>query len=358
MSGGSARKTRCILVFRVGQLGDTLISLPALSVIRQRHPDHCLVLLTETQPAASGYVSAWDVLRPTGWFDDAMFYTPAKNAVQKLITMFSLARRIRALGPEMVYDLAPERTGRQARRDRFFFRRLARVKDYRGGGFLNKPPKNAQDILSRIEPEWRRLLRAIGGETENIAFQWRIPDEEMHHAREQFQREGIGEDARVLAVGPGSKMPAKRWPLERFRELGRRLLAADPGLHLLVVGGKEDAVLGEELSAAWGKRAHNFAGRLSVYGTAAALQRCVAYLGNDAGAMHLAAMAGIPCVAFFSARDYPGQWEPYGTGHVVLRHETDCAGCMLMICPYDNKCLKLISTDEAERAVRSIVTVH
>src|SRR3990167_6746815 len=138
MSGGSARKTRCILVFRVGQLGDTLISIPAISVIRRRHPGHRLILLTETQPAASGYVSAWDVLRPTGWFDDAMFYTPTKNAAQKLITMFSLARRIRALGPEMVYDLAPERTGRQARRDRFFFRRLARVKDYRGGGVLNK----------------------------------------------------------------------------------------------------------------------------------------------------------------------------------------------------------------------------
>jgi ADP-heptose:LPS heptosyltransferase len=327
-------------------------------VIRQRHPDHCLVLLTETQPAASGYVSSWDVLRPTGWFDEVMFYTPARSAAQRLATMLSLARRIRALGPEMVYDLAPERTGRQARRDRFFFRWLAGVKDYRGGGFLDKPPKNAQGVLPRIEPEWKRLMRVIGAETESIDFQWRLPDDEAQRAREHIEREGIGAGVRMLAVGPGSKMPAKRWPLDRFRELGRRLLDADADLHFLVVGGKEDAVLGEELTAAWGKRSHNLAGRLSVYGTAAALQRCVAYLGNDAGAMHLAGMAGVPCVALFSARDYPGQWEPYGAGHVILRHETDCAGCMRSICPYDNKCLNLISTDEADRAVTRVVKAH
>jgi ADP-heptose:LPS heptosyltransferase len=89
-----------------------------------------------------------------------------------------------------------------------------------------------------------------------------------------------------------------------------------------------------------------------------ALQRCLAYVGNDAGTMHLAGMVGIPCVGLFSARDYPGQWEPYGEGHVILRHETECAGCMRTVCPYDNRCLDLISVDEAERAVNSIVSIH
>ena len=358
MSGGSARKTRCILVFRVGQLGDTLISMPAISVIRQRHPGHRLILITETQPAASGYVSAWDVLRPTGWFDDAMFYTPAKNAVQKLITMFSLARRIRALGPEMVYDLAPERTKRQAWRDRFFFRRLAGVMDYCGGGFLLKPPRDAQGLLPLIEPEWRRLLRVIGAENGKPDFRLHVPEPEKQRARELLQSQGLSNGMRILAVGPGTKMPAKVWAQDRFLDLGQRLLAAYSDLHLLVVGGKEDADLGEALCTAWGKRSHNLAGRLSIYGSAAALQRCLAYVGNDAGAMHLAGMVGIPCVALFSARDYPGQWEPYGEGHKILRHETDCAGCMRLICPYNNKCLGLISADEAERAARSVVTVH
>lgn len=346
-----------ILVFRVGQLGDTLISLPAIAAIRERHPRHRLVLLTEKQPS-SGYVSSWDVLGPTGWFEDVMFYAPGGNFAQRFRTMLALARRIRELRPEIVYDLAPERTARQGRRDLMFFRRLAGVKDYRGGGYLRKPPRNALGLLPRIEPEWRRLRRVIGADAGDVHFHLRIPVAERERVAELLQRHGLKPGMPLVAVGPGSKMPAKMWAEDRFRELGRRLLAADAGLHLLVLGGSEDAAIGERLRAAWGERGHNLAGQLSVYGSAAALERCRAYVGNDTGVMHLAAAVGLRCVALFSARDYPGQWEPFGTNHEVLRHETECAGCMRAICPYDNKCLALISIDEAEHAARQAAGIH
>jgi ADP-heptose:LPS heptosyltransferase len=67
-------------------------------------------------------------------------------------------------------------------------------------------------------------------------------------------------------------------------------------------------------------------------------------------------MVGIPCVALFSARDHPGQWEPYGQGHTVLRHETDCAGCRLEVCSErGNECLRLISVEEACQAARRLL---
>ena len=350
------RRTRNILVFRIGQLGDTLISLPTISVIRRRHPDHRLVLLTEKQPAASGYVSSWDVLGPTGWFEEVMYYTPARNLMERLSITLSLARQIRKLDPEIIYDIAPERTCRQSQRDRFFFRYIAGVRESRGGGFLLKPPKNATGELPRIEPEWKRLLRAVDAEHDNIDFRLTLPAAERHNALEMLKELGIPGGRRLVAVAPGSKMPAKIWPQERFRELGARLLKNYSDVHLLAVGGKEDTRAADSLCAEWGERAHNLAGRLSIYGSAAVLERCTIYVGNDAGAMHLAAMMGVPCVGFFSARDYPGQWEPYGTDHAILRHETECAGCMLTHCPYDNKCLGLITVDEADSAVNSLLS--
>lgn len=350
--------SRCILVYRIGQLGDTLISMPAISAIRRHHPDHRLVLLTETQPVASSQVSAWDVLQPTEWFDDVMFYTPGKNMAHRIMTMFSLAKKIRKLKPDIVYDLAPERTRRQAARDRFFFKSFSGIRDYRGGGFLAKPVKNAQGFLPRIEPEWKRLLRLVNKNTETADFQFFIPLAEKQRAHELLQRAQLTDKPRIVAIGPGSKMPSKIWAKEKFRELGQRLLKDDSELQLLVVGGKEDIDLGDELCAAWGQRSHNFAGRFSIYGSAAALQRCVAYIGNDTGAMHIAGMVGLPCVALFSARDYPGQWEPYGADHLILRHETECAGCMLTVCPFNNKCLSFISIDVVESALKSIITRH
>ncbi len=343
-----------ILVFRIGQLGDTLMSLPVIRVIRERHPHHRLVLLTERQETA-GFVSSWDVLEPTGWFAEAVFYRPARGVLGRLFTLLTLAWRLRRLRCEMVYDLAPERNLPQSRRDRFFFERVAGIGDYRGGGYLDKPGKGATGLLPRIEPEWQRLLRAAGAEMPASLFQLAIPESERRKAQERLARAGIPAGARLLGVGPGSKMPSKVWPLDRFREVGRRLLQDHPDLVLLVVGGRDDAERGEALCRAWGSRAHNLAGELSPYGSAEVLRQCVAYLGNDTGAMHLAGMAGTPCAALFSARDYPGQWEPYGAGHMILRHETDCAGCMLDACPHNNKCLTLITVDEVMPSLKRLI---
>lgn len=355
MVNGNGGRIRTILVFRIGQLGDTLLSLPAIHAIRQRHPGQRLVLLTERQPAGSGYVSSWDVFGPTGWFDEVMFYTPARSIPNKLSTMLSLAGKIRELGPEVVYDLAPERTFYQSQRDRLFFQWIAGVREYRGGSLLIKPPKNIHSDLPRLDPEWKRLLCVIGMDAEPTDFRLPIPETEQRRAQELIREKGMDDGVWLVAVGPGSKMPAKVWAHDRFRDLGQRLLKIYPNVRLLLVGGKEDAALGDELCAAWGQRSRNLAGRLSVYGSAAVLQQCLAYVGNDTGVMHLAGMAGTPCVALFSARDYPGQWEPYGEGHVILRHETECAGCLQTLCPYENKCLNLISVDEAMRAVQDVM---
>ena len=39
--------------------------------------------------------------------------------------------------------------------------------------------------------------------------------------------------------------------------------------------------------------------------------------------MHLAVSSGLRCVSLFSGRDYPGLWDPYGEGHIVLRKHTE-----------------------------------
>jgi heptosyltransferase-3 len=77
----------------------------------------------------------------------------------------------------------------------------------------------------------------------------------------------------------------------------------------------------------------------------AALQKCALFLGNDTGTMHMAVAAGIPCVAIFSSRDYPGNWYPYGNNHIVFRTPIDCEGCMLERC-IERKMECILSIDE------------
>src|SRR5262249_26776447 len=73
---------------------------------------------------------------------------------------------------------------------------------------------------------------------------------------------------------------------------------------------------------------------------------------NDSGVQHLAAAVGTPCVSIFSAHDMPGKWNPYGEDNVVLRASVECHPCYLTLCPYDNRCLKLIDAGSVIAAVK------
>lgn len=353
----SPRRVPAILIFRTGQLGDTLVAMPAIRSIRKKYPRHRLILLTDRHSSNSGYVSSWDLFGPTGWFDDVLFYTPSTGALDTFKNMSSLARKLRKLSPEYIFDLSPDRTEWQRRRDRFFFQHMAGISHHRRREAFRLPERKRGCELPRLEPEWLRLLSVVGGAEASDRFRLFIPEKEREQAERILVTEGINPEKILLAVGPGSKMPAKRWPKGRFAELGSRLLRAFPDVELLVLGGQEDVGLGDELCRLWGRCAYNLAGKLSPYGSAVALEKCLAYVGNDTGTMHLAAMVGTPCVAIFSARDYPGKWEPYGEGHEVLRHELECSGCMLESCDsYSNECLTRITVDEVFSAVDMIVT--
>ena len=150
-------------------------------------------------------------------------------------------------------------------------------------------------------------------------------------------------------------MPAKRWPLGRFVEVGRALIDRFD-ICPITFGGVEDVDDSERLLAAWG-RGFNAAGRLSLRAAAVALKHCLFYLGNDTGTMHLAASVGTRCVAIFSARDWPGRWHPYGSGHRVLRAMIDCEGCGLVECvSRKNECLARITAGHVLQACETVLT--
>jgi heptosyltransferase III len=352
----SLSKRKSILIFRTGQLGDTLVAMPAISVIRKNYSDYKLVLLTDQHPTKANYLSSWDILGPTDWFDKVMFYNPSEKIIKKIKNMILLAKRLRAYKFEYVFDLSQERTAGQSRRDRYFFQYLIGTKHYRSRGVFIDQSRNPDGTLPSIDPEWKRLLQVTGLDLTDGRFNLDIPDYESEKAKKVMSEMHIENEKIVLALSPGSKRATTRWPTERFAELGRRLLEDFKELELLVLGGKDDNKIGNQLCAVWGKRGHNLAGKLSVYGSAAVMKSCLGFVGNDTGTMHLAGIIGKPCVGIFSARNYPGQWEPYGDNHTVIRHDTDCAGCRLDVCnKYNNKCLMLITVDEVFEAVKSLL---
>jgi ADP-heptose:LPS heptosyltransferase len=154
----------------------------------------------------------------------------------------------------------------------------------------------------------------------------------------------------IVAICPGANFSSKIWPVDRFAEVGKRIIGQ---IHMepLVIGGPLEAALGDQLVETWGCGA-NAAGKFTVMESAALMSHARFLLGLDTGTTHLAASLGIPCVALFSEHNHPGQWEPLGGGHIVIREKVPCVACRMRICPIpEHPCMSNISVDRVWNSV-------
>jgi lipopolysaccharide heptosyltransferase II len=110
--------------------------------------------------------------------------------------------------------------------------------------------------------------------------------------------------APIVALHPGSgAVPChKRWPLAGFAEVARRLVH-DDGAHVVVVGGSDEAPLGQMLQLQAGRGVHNLVGQLNVRQCLALLECCTLFAGNDSGPLHMAAAVGTPVVGLYGPTD-------------------------------------------------------
>jgi ADP-heptose:LPS heptosyltransferase len=126
----------------------------------------------------------------------------------------------------------------------------------------------------------------------------------------------------ILALAPAANWLGKTWPLERFSRVAMRLL--DPhgpmkGGRLMVLGGPEDAKLAKGLRDVVARRNFiNLTEDTDLLTAYACLKRARLFIGNDSGAMHLAAAAGAPTVGLFGPSDEQ-LYGPWGAHVRVVR---------------------------------------
>ena len=130
-----------------------------------------------------------------------------------------------------------------------------------------------------------------------------------------WQQLGLSGDQPVIALHPGSGSTRKNWPAERFASVVARLAAYN--VVTLLLAGPADATAEARVAALAGASVRR-APPATLDRLAALLGRCHAYLGNDSGITHLAALTGTPTVAVFGPTD-PTVWRPLGQRTRVVR---------------------------------------
>jgi ADP-heptose:LPS heptosyltransferase len=111
----------------------------------------------------------------------------------------------------------------------------------------------------------------------------------------------LPDGAPLIGLGPTANWSGKVWPPERFVEFAHRLTAeALPGARVVLFAGPGAQEAGQiaPVQAAM-PEAIDLTGKLDLPQVAACLARCVIFIGNDSGLMHIAAATGIPTIGLF-----------------------------------------------------------
>jgi len=125
----------------------------------------------------------------------------------------------------------------------------------------------------------------------------------------------------ILAMAPAANWIGKTWPVERFSQVAMTLLHGYgplAGGRLMVLGGPGDEALGRSLKDSAGRRFINLTGKVDLLTAFACLKRARLFIGNDSGAMHLAAAAGCPTIGLFGPSD-ERLYAPWGEHARVVR---------------------------------------
>jgi len=291
--------TNDILVIKLGALGDFIQALGPMMAIRRHHRDRRITLLTAAPFA--------DLARAVGcadriWIDERPRLLAPSGWIE-------LRRRLRAGGFGRAYDLqTSDRSG--------WYYRLFWPGPYPewSGIVGNSPWRHAnphRDALHTVKRQREQL--ALVGITE-------VPLTDLSGLARQLgpMAEAPAAPYAVVAPGGAAHRPDKRWPIERFAELARRI--ADNGLTPVVIGGADEALLAKQIIASC-TAARDLTGSTSLIDLVALYGKAALAVGNDTGPMHVAAAVGCPAVVLFARASNPDLCAPRGRAVRVLRRD-------------------------------------
>lgn len=186
--------------------------------------------------------------------------------------------------------------------------------------------------------------------------------------------EAVGERARLLppqpyaVLVPAANWEGKQWPIEKFIEIGRRIVTR--GLPIVVVGGPADREHIGGLMEALSGEAIDLVGKTSLAELAVVLRGATVVVTNDTSSVHIGAAVDVPVVCILGGGHF-GRFAPYETEvmdgdrkyPIVVTAPTACFGCNWR-CQYPRqkseavKCVQDISVEKVWQAVETALTTR
>ena len=327
-----------ILIFKLDHAGDVLLATPAIKAIRKRFPLAHITLVVG--PWSKGIVEGEKYINEVICY---RAYWRDRNPDRHFNIQDSLQfiRALRRGKYDLFFDL----------RGDLFAIIIAALSGiprrvgfgWEGGGFLL-----TDEVETTINKHQAEILldaaRAIGIRPAAAEIAITISEDDKKYAYAMLKENNWHESLLTIGLHIGSGCPSKMWAVERYAGLMERIVEHFKA-QIALVGGADDRAVTEQAEGLLHFKPVNMVGKLTFKQTAAVMEKCALFIGNDSAPVHIAAAVGVPAIVLFSAANDWQRWRPYGNDVDVICKDVMCKGCEKAACD-DMECMNLITVDE------------
>jgi ADP-heptose:LPS heptosyltransferase len=361
---GQEGGVRSILVVRGDAIGDFVLFLPALRVLRRYYAGAKISLIVARE-----------------CFDLASTFAPVDEVISfdRKRYRYDLAYRIRIIRRlrSQHFDVALNPVySREPLTDELLYCSGARERIACEGDLSNikartKVRNNA--FCSRIYPSSPGLLRELERNREFVEqltkadvsredFQPTLPLSQSHldDACALLRSKGLDPHTDLLVgMFPGASNSVRIWPPECYAQMAD-FFADSYGADVLLGGSTSDRELGERIIRLCRTTPCNLIGSTTLPQLAAVLRLCCLYVGSESGPLHLAVAVGAPTLCVMGGGHF-GRFYPYGDPkkHRMVFKHMDCYNCNWQCIHESVRCIREIplerACEEARRLMEEIV---
>jgi ADP-heptose:LPS heptosyltransferase len=330
------RSAKRILAVRLDNLGDVLVTSPALHAIKRSLPAAHLTLLASPVGAQAGRLHPdidEVVVYEAPWMD------PWQRLPQDLERETAIVRTLQ----EGRYDGAIIFTSfRQSSLPAAYLCYLAGIRLRHAasidgpGSLLTSRHRHPEVTMHEVE-RGLDLVGALDMTAEDSHLVLAVPPAARRDARAfiDLHRTGCGP---VVVLHPGCSMPARTYPASMFAAVADGLVERlDATVVVTGAAGERETV--DAVVSYMQHHAVAAAGVLDFPTFAGTIAEADLTVTNNTGPMHISAATGTPVVALFALTNIPEQWGPWRVAHRTLYHDVPCRICYHRICPVGHECL-------------------
>ena len=197
--------------------------------------------------------------------------------------------------------------------------------------------------MSQYESALRKIGVYLSGKTDPLVSSTASSRMEIESWRKQ---NGLDQKTPILLIHPGGRQWYKRWPPDRFAQVGNWWSRGHNGV-VAIIGTREDHTLILSVASGFQPETRFLIVQESIPFVHALMESSTLFLGNDSGPFHLADASGLYGVGLFGSTT-PAVWGPVSTGRLLTLYDPPaCSPCSHEGCSQGmDNCLRRIEVHQ------------